>query len=276
LTAVSGSHGANGAVVATLARGGVWALDALGLIGSLAQLGWTALRSLGRSLLRVQPLRARAIVAQMLEAGNRSLPLVGLISALIGMILALQSAYQLRQFGATTLIADLVAISVTRELAPLLAAIVVAGRVGSAIAAELGTMRVSEEIDALTVMGIDPVSFLVVPRVLGLLLTLPCLTAFSDVLGILGGFAVASLGLGLAPFPYLRASLDALVLEDIFGGLLKAACFALVVALVGCQRGLSVRGGPEQVGRATTSAVVTSILLVIVVDLGVTAVLYVR
>ena len=272
----SASGGPGGAIAASLGRGGGWALDALGLVGSLATLGLSALRSLSKSLARAQPLRARAIAAQMLEAGNRSLPLVGLISALIGMILALQSAYQLRQFGAVTLIADLVAISVTRELAPLLAAIVVAGRVGSAIAAELGTMRVSEEIDALTVMGIDPISFLVVPRVLGLVVTLPCLTAFSDALGILGGFAVATLGLGLAPVPYLRASLDALVLEDIFGGLLKAACFALVIALVGCQRGLTVRGGPEQVGRATTSAVVTSILLVIVVDLGVTAILYVR
>lgn len=266
----------SGAVAGALARSGGWALDALALVGNLARLGLDTLQSLGRSLVRAQPMRAREIVHQMLEAGNRSLPLVGLISALIGMILALQSAYQLRQFGATDLVADLVAISVTRELAPLLAAIVVAGRVGSAIAAELGTMRVSEEIDALTVIGIDPVSFLVVPRVLGLLVTLPCLTAFADVLGILGGFVVASLGLGLAPLPYLRASLDALVLEDIFGGLLKAACFALVLGLVGCQRGLAVRGGPEQVGRATTSAVVTSILLVIVVDLGVTAILYVR
>jgi phospholipid/cholesterol/gamma-HCH transport system permease protein len=265
-----------GAFAGVLGRGGSWALDALGLIGSLAQLALAALQSLGRSIARAQPMRAREIVHQMLEAGNRSLPLVGLISALIGMILALQSAYQLREFGATNLIANLVAISVTRELAPLLAAIVVAGRVGSAIAAELGTMRVNEEIDALTVIGIDPVSFLVVPRLLGLLVTLPCLTTFADVLGIFGGFAIATAGLGLAPIPYLRQSLDALVLEDIFGGLLKAACFALVLALVGCQRGLSVRGGPEQVGRATTSAVVTSILLVIVVDLGVTAILYVR
>jgi phospholipid/cholesterol/gamma-HCH transport system permease protein len=266
----------NGALAAALARSGGPALDALGFVGSLALLGWASLRSLGRSLVRAQPLRAGEIVQQMREAGNRSLPLVALISALIGMILALQSAYQLQQFGATSLVADLVAISVTRELAPLLAAIVVAGRVGSAIAAELGTMRVSEEIDALTVIGIDPVAFLVVPRVLGLLVTLPCLTTFSDALGILGGFVVATLGLGLAPLPYLRASLDALVLEDIFGGLLKAACFALLIGLVGCQRGLSVRGGPEQVGRATTSAVVTSILLVIVADLGVTALLYVK
>ena len=109
-------------------------------------------------------------------------------------------------------------------------------------------MRVGEEIDALVVMGIDPVSFLVVPRLAGLLIALPCLTIFSDLLGILGGFLVGVFGLGLAPLAYLRDSMEALVLEDIWGGLLKAACFAVVIGLVGCQRGLSVRGGPEQVG----------------------------
>jgi phospholipid/cholesterol/gamma-HCH transport system permease protein len=257
-------------------RAGATVIEALAEVGSLARLAGAAGRRIGSSLLRREPMRLALTLRHTREAGNRSLPLVGLILLLVGMILALQSAYQLRRFGALELVANLVAISVTRELAPLLTAIVVAGRVGSAIAAELGTMRVNEEVDALVVMGIDPVSFLVVPRLLGLMIAMPCITALSDVLGILGGFLVAVFAFDLAPLGYLRASLDALVLEDVWGGLLKALLFAMVLGLVGCERGFSVRGGPEQVGRATTSAVVVSIVLVIVVDLALTAILYVR
>ncbi|HVS15934.1 MAG TPA: ABC transporter permease [Thermoanaerobaculia bacterium] len=255
---------------------GAAVLDSLAEVGSLARLAAAAGRRIGASLLRRERMRVTLALRQTREAGNRSLPLVGLILLLVGMILALQSAYQLRQLGALDLVADLVAISVTRELAPLLTAIVVAGRVGSAIAAELGTMRVNEEIDALVVMGIDPVSYLVVPRLLGLMIAVPCLTVLSDALGIFGGFLVAVFALDLSPLAYLRNSLDALVLEDVWGGLLKALMFSVVLGLVGCERGFSVRGGPEQVGRATTSAVVVSIVLVIVVDLAMTAILYVR
>jgi len=199
---------------------------------------------------------------------------VTLISVLVGMILALQSAYQLRQLGAIELTADLVAVSVTRELAPLLTAILVAGRVGSAITAELATMKVSQEIDALTVMGLDPVPFLVVPRLIGLLVALPCITLCADMAGILGGCGVAVFSLGLGATGYLSDSLDALDLQDLWGGTLKAFAFAGIIGLVGCHQGLSTTGGANEVGRSTTTSVVASIVLIIVADLYVTALLY--
>jgi len=225
---------------------------------------------------RGERVRARATVAQAVRAGVDSLPLVALICFLVGMIMALQSAYQLRDLGAMDLVAGLVAVSMTRELAPLLTAIIVTGRVGSAIAAELGTMKVSQEIDALLVMGLHPVSFLVVPRLVALVVTLPCLTIFADVIGILGGQAVAVVGLGMGADRYVALTVDAMVLEDVYAGLVKAAAFAGIIGLVGCHEGLKTSGGAEEVGRATTTAVVRSIVLIIVADLFVTALFYVR
>jgi phospholipid/cholesterol/gamma-HCH transport system permease protein len=221
-------------------------------------------------------IRLAATLTQSVRAGYNSLPLVALISLLVGMIIALQSAYQLEQMGAARLVASLVAISITRELAPLLTAIVVAGRFGSAIAAELGTMKVSQEIDALTVMGIDPVSFLVVPRLVALALTLPCLTIFADVIGILGGLVVAVGVLEMGPSGYITLTFDSLVLEDIVTGLVKSLAFAGIIGLVGCHQGLKTTGGAEEVGHATTAAVVRSIVLIIGADLLVTALFYVR
>ncbi len=190
--------------------------------------------------------------------------------------MALQSAQQLRELGALDLVPNLVAISITRELAPLLAAIIVAGRFGSAIAAELGTMKVSQEIDALTVMGIDPVSFLVVPRLLALIVTLPCLTIFADVIGILGGGLVAGLVLGFGVSGFVSDAFAALTLEDVLSGVVKALAFGAVIGLVSCHQGLETRGGANEVGRSTTTAVVRSILLIIIADLFVTAWFYVR
>ena len=180
----------------------------------------TAARVLG-GLARRERIRGRATIEQMIRSGYTSLPLVALICFLVGMIMALQSAYQLRELGAVDLVPSLVAISITRELAPLLAAIVVAGRFGSAIAAELGTMKVSQEIDALTVMGIDPVSFLVVPRIAALVVSLPCLTIFADVVGVVGGLAVSVGTLGIGASRYVSLTVDALVLQDIFAGLVR-------------------------------------------------------
>jgi len=219
--------------------------------------------------------RLRETVQQVLRAGNASLPLVALIAALVGLILALQSAYQLRRLGALDLVADLVAVSVTRELGPLMTAILVAGRVGSAIAAELGTMKVSEEIDALTVIGIDPVSFLVVPRLAGLLIAVPCLTLFADAVAILSGCAVGVFVLEQGATAYLMDSVAILELQDLWGGVLKAIAFGGIIGLVGCQQGLDTDGGAEEVGRSTTAAVVRSIVLIIGADLFVTALLYV-
>ena len=221
-------------------------------------------------------MRLQAGIVQTARAGNGSLPLVALICFLVGMIMALQSAHQLRQLGAMDLVAGLVAISITRELAPLLVAIIVAGRFGSAVAAELGTMQVSQEIDALNVMGIDPVSFLVVPRLLALIAALPCLIVFADIIGILGGQTVATGLLGIGGDRYIALTLDALVLEDIYTGLVKGLAFATIIGLVSCHQGLSTRGGAEEVGRSTTASVVRSIVLVVGAGLFVTVLFYLK
>ena len=257
-------------------RTGAALLEQLAETGRMWRLAWRVGRRLVRAPIRSQPLRLRAAVEQTIRVGNRSLPLVALIAALIGIILALQSAYQLRQLGATHLVADLVAISVTRELAPLMTSILVAGRAGSSIAAELGSMAVSEEIDALEVIGIDPIDYLVIPRLLALIVAVPCLTLFADLIGILGGCLAGALALGLGVPGYLADSGEALVAEDLWGGVLKALAFGAIIGLVACHRGLATRGGADDVGRATTATVVLSIVLIIAADLFVTALLFLR
>ena len=244
--------------------------------GEIWRLGLAAASSVFLGPFRGQRIHLRAAVRQGLRAGYDSLPLVALICFLTGMIMALQSAYQLIKMGALDLVPVLVGISLTRELAPLLTAIIVAGRFGSSIAAELGTMKVSQEIDALTVMGIDPVQFLVAPRLIALAVTLPCLTVFADIVGILGGLAVAAGVLGMGVPWYVSGTVDALVLQDIYAGLVKALAVALIIGLVGCHQGLQTRGGAEAVGRSTTTSVVRSIVLCIGADLFVTALFYVR
>jgi phospholipid/cholesterol/gamma-HCH transport system permease protein len=225
---------------------------------------------------RGEPMRVGATVAQLARCGAGSLPLVALISFLVGMILALQSVHQLQKLGAESLVANLVAIAVTREMAPLLTAIIVSGRYGAAIAAEIGTMKVSQEVDALTVMGVDPYSFLVAPRLAALLIGLPCLVVFADLVGILGGMVVAVVTLGQSAASYGADSIAALEMRDIYTGLIKSVAFAGIIGLVGCRLGMAVHGGADEVGRATTSTVVRSIVLIIVSDLLVTAVIYVR
>src|SRR5581483_2143691 len=179
---------------------------------------------------------------------------------------AFQAAVQLKQFGANIFVADLVGLSITRELAPLMTAIIVAGRSGAAFSAELGTMKVSEEIDALRTLGLDPYLFLVFPRVLALVVVLPLLTILADAVGILGGLLVALLGLDLTANAYVVETQKALHLWDVSSGLLKSLVFGLQIGLIACQRGLATRGGAEGVGRATTSAVVTSLFALVVTD----------
>jgi phospholipid/cholesterol/gamma-HCH transport system permease protein len=249
-------------------------LEQLAEAGRLWRLAAAAATETATGPWRGKRFRLRETVQQVLRAGNQSLPLVTLIAALVGLILALQSAYQLRRLGALDLVSGLVAVSITRELGPLMTAVLVAGRVGSAVAAELGTMRVSEEIDALTVMGLDPVSFLVVPRLLGLLIAVPCLTLFADAVGILSGCAVGVFVLDQGARAYLADSIAILELQDLWGGVLKALAFGGIIGLVGCYQGLSTEGGAEEVGRSTTTAVVRSIVLMIAADLFVTALLY--
>ncbi len=208
---------------------------------------------------------------QVVQTGLNAVPIVTLISLAIGVILALQAAYQLRRVGALIYVATLVSVSVTRELGPLITAVILAGRSGSAFAAEIGSMKVSEEIDALETMGLNAVKFLVVPKTLGLLIALPCLTVIADFVSISGGFMVGVGWLGLGFSAYLRQTLAFLTTSDVLTGLIKSLFFALIIALVGCFQGFSVTGGAEGVGRRTTSSVVISIFLVILADCFFTA-----
>ncbi|MCK5862874.1 MAG: ABC transporter permease [Candidatus Hydrogenedentes bacterium] len=219
-------------------------------------------------------LRWRSAIEQFVEFGARSMPIVGLITFLVGAIIALQSAYTLEQWGATRFIADLVGISALRELAPLMAAILVTGRNGSAIAAEIGTMKVAEEIDALEVMGLNPVKFLVVPKFLAMVLALPCITVLAMFIMIAGGFFVSVFVIDVDAAVYIEQTMGALKGKDLLTGMVKSFFFALVICWVGIYRGFQVEGGAEGVGRQTTSSVVTSIFLIIIADLVWTILFY--
>jgi phospholipid/cholesterol/gamma-HCH transport system permease protein len=215
----------------------------------------------------------RSVVRFMYETGVQSLPIVVLISVLVGVILVLQTAYQLQRFGQVHLVAGLVAISVTRELGPLLTAILVTGRVGAAFTAELGTMKVAEEILALEVMAVNPVGFLVAPRFVALLVMLPCLTILADTMGLVGGFIIGTSMFPISMASYLDITLTWLLFRDIVSGLIKSVVFAVIISMVGCYRALVVEGGPEGVGHATMGSVVTCIVLIIVADSIFTALL---
>lgn len=209
-----------------------------------------------------------------MEAGVRALPILSLITFFIGLILALQAAYELRRFGAISFVATAVAVSMSRELGPLITAVIVIGRSGSAFAAELGTMRVSEEIDALETMAINPVGFLVAPKFVAMIVMLPCLTIWANFMGILGGSLFGVAQADFTFFRYITASLDSLFLRDVLTGLVKSFMFGMTITAVGCLEGLNTTGGAEQVGRSTTRAVVVSIFLVILVDLVFTMLFY--
>lgn len=218
-------------------------------------------------LFRRSGARKGAFVDQAVLLGSQALPIVGLILFLIGFITALQSAAQLRQFGANIYVADLLAIGIVCELGPLMTAIIVSGRSGSAIAAEIATMKFTEEIDALKTMGLDPIRFVVVPKFLAMTLCMPLLVVMADVIGIFGGFLVGVTYLNLGAVPFVREVMEALLLRDLLIGLFKSISFSWVIALTAAYRGLQFTGGADGVGRATTSSVVTSIFLIIVVDL---------
>ena len=207
-----------------------------------------------------------SLIQLMYETGVRSLPIVLLVGCLAGIILSLETGVQLKRFGQVHLVAGLVAVSTARALGPLLTAIVVTGRVGAAYTAELGTMKVSEEILALEVMAVNPVGYLVAPRFLALLVMLPCLTLFADLMGLIGGFAIGSMVYHVSPTSYLHTTLSWLTWSDIGAGLLKSVVFAVIIGMVGCYRALVVEGGPEGVGQATMVSVVTTIVLIIVAD----------
>jgi phospholipid/cholesterol/gamma-HCH transport system permease protein len=203
---------------------------------------------------------------QIVKIGLEGVPIVTFLSFLIGAVLALNAASQLRQFGASIYIANLVGVSVTREMGPLITAIIVAGRSGAAITAELGTMVVAEEIDALRTMALSPGRFLLLPRVLALLCAVPCLTVLANLAGIFGGYWVGVIVLGLGSRNYVQQTAQALLISDIVTGMVKSLVFALLIGLVACYRGFYVRGGAEGVGTNTTASVVTSIVLCILAD----------
>lgn len=224
--------------------------------------------------LRGQPIRFADTMQQLALIGVNAVPIVSLIALLMGLILGMQSAHQLRQFGATLFIADLVGVATTRELGPLITAIVVAGRSGSAIAAEIGTMVVTEEIDALRTMGLHPTRYLFVPRILAVTIAVPLLAVISNTISILGGMLIGVVHLGIGPQTYLDRTVQALVMDDVVTGLVKAMVFGLLIGNVGVYEGYHVRGGAEGVGRATTQSVVSAIFLIIVADAVFTAIFY--
>jgi phospholipid/cholesterol/gamma-HCH transport system permease protein len=211
-------------------------------------------------------LRTDDTFAAMEKVGVDALPIVGLISFLLGLIMAFMSSVQLQQFGANIYVASLVGLAMVRELGPIMTAIIVAGRSGSAFAAEIGTMKISDEVDALFTMGFDPTRFLVIPKIVAAIIVVPLLTLFSDLFAILGGLVVGVYMLDLTPSAYVAQTLKTLNLFDVFWGFLKAAVFALLIAGIGCLRGFQVKGGAAAVGQATTSAVVSSIFLIILAD----------
>jgi len=221
-----------------------------------------------------KPLRLGAAVAQMEEVGVKSVPIVALVSFVIGIILVLQTAYQLEKFGAINYAASLAGVALTREMAPLLTAIVLAGRVSAAFTAELGTMLVTEEILALEVMAISPIAYLVVPRFIAMIVMLPCLTVLADFIGMLGGYFVGTLAIGIRSALYIQNTIDSLLLKDIMTGLVKSAVFAVIIAMVGCYMAFVVRGGAEGVGKSTMISVVTSLISIILADCLFTAIFY--
>ena len=218
------------------------------------------------SLLKPASVRWSDTLTYMKKAGVDSLPILSLISFLLGLIMAFMSSLQLKQFGANIYVASLVGLAMVRELGPIITAILVAGRSGSAFAAEIGTMKVNEEVDALVTMGFDPVRFLAVPKVFAAMVVVPILTLFSDLFAIFGGLLVGTLGLDITPYAYLRQTAASFTSFDIVAGIAKSVVFAMLIAGIGCQRGFEVRGGAQAVGNATTSAVVSSLFLIIVTD----------
>jgi phospholipid/cholesterol/gamma-HCH transport system permease protein len=213
-------------------------------------------------------------IEQVKRAGFDSLPIVSLLALFIGFIFALQTAYFMQRLGSELYIASLVAMALVRELGPVITALVVAGRVGAAITAELGTMQVTEQIDALETLASNPIKYLVVPRFLALTLVMPLLTIYADCVGIFGSYLICVKKLGISSSLYLSVTWEALTYKDVFTGLLKTIFFGMIIALVSCYEGFNVEGGAEGVGRGTTRSVVVSFILIIAADCFFTALFY--
>lgn len=233
--------------------------EMIAFLGAVFTALWRVLRHPGA-------LRWRDTIAFMEKTGVNAVPIIALISFLLGSVMAFMSAMQLKQFGANIYVASLVALAMVSELGPIMTAVVVSGRSGSAYAAEIGTMIISEEVDALVAMGFDPALFLALPRILAALIVVPLLTIFSCIFAIAGGMTVGVFGLDLTVRTYISQTLEVLTLFEVMWGLMKSVIFALLVAMIGCLRGFQTSGGADAVGRAATSAVVTGIFFIILFD----------
>jgi phospholipid/cholesterol/gamma-HCH transport system permease protein len=216
----------------------------------------------------------RQILEQMLRIGYNSLPVVGLTAFFTGGALALQIYLGGSRFNAESLVSTIVALGITRELGPVLAGLMVAGRVGASIAAELGTMRVTEQIDALTTLATNPFKYLVGPRLIAGVITLPMLVGIADTIGIMGGYIVGTRSLGFNSYAYIKNTADFLELDDVTSGLIKAAVFGFIITLMGCYHGFHSKGGAQGVGRATTNAVVSSAILILAANFALTSLLF--
>jgi len=257
------------AIVSGIAGLGAAVLDALGLIGELA-----IFAGLGLSHIFRPPFYPRMFGRSLMEMGFLSLPVVALTALFTGMVLALQSYTGFSRFNAESQIASIVILSVTRELGPVLAGLMVSGRAGAAMAAELGTMRVTDQVDALSTLSTDPMKYLVAPRLLAGIIALPLLVVVADILGTMGGFLVATLKLGFNPSTYILNSYNTLQRDDVISGLIKACVFGFIIALMGCFNGYRSKGGAQGVGAATTSAVVSASILILALDYVLTQLLF--
>lgn len=220
------------------------------------------------------PFYPRLIGRQMIDIGYYSLPVVGLTALFTGMVLALQTHTGFSRFAAESAVATVVVLSMTRELGPVIAGLMVAGRIGAAIAAEIGTMRVTDQIDALETLSTNPYKYLVVPRIIAGTVTLPMLVLVSDIIGVFGGYLVATYKLGFNPAGYIQQTYDYMRSEDVISGLVKAAVFGFIVALMGCYNGYHSRGGAQGVGAATTYAVVSASIMILLLDYVLTSLLF--
>lgn len=257
-------------------------LDVVALLGSavlgfVAYLGEVAMFALS-GLMHIfrPPYYPRLIGKAFLDIGFFSLPVVALTALFTGMVLALQSYTGFSRFGAESAIASVVVLSVTRELGPVLAGLMVSGRAGAAMAAELGTMRVTDQIDALSTLSTDPMKYLVAPRLLAGIIALPLLVVLADILGVAGGYLVATQKLGFSSGIYLSSTFANLETQDVVSGLIKAAVFGFIIALMGCFNGYRSKGGAQGVGTATTAAVVSASILILALDYVLTQVLFVK
>lgn len=216
----------------------------------------------------------KQLVLQILEIGYYSLPVIGLTALFTGAVLALQTYTGFSRFNAESSIASVVVLSICRELGPVLGGLMLAGRVGAAVAAEIGTMRVTEQIDALYTLNTDPLKYLVIPRVIAGIIVLPCLVLVADIIGVMGSYLVSVYKLGFSPYTYLRKTVRFLEMDDVISGLIKAAAFGAIVTFIGCYYGYNSRGGAQGVGTATTNSVVTASVLILISNYVITGLLF--